>query len=156
MDWDACKAAFYVDGSLRDIYVHNTTAADWGKFLKYTSTLKTSYFRNGEPDQLPVQASKIFQEIQNSSLLLVVKLGNVNLNCHFFTEDDIELDIDPKEVTSQREFDAVVGVIVGIGKSLDMDVVLTDENSSEIKMARVQCCDRSGCIHRRLIEQPRN
>ncbi len=131
MDWDECKAAFYADGSLRDIYVHNTMAADWGKFLKYVSSLKTSCFRDGKPDQLPTQVPEIFKKSGISSLLLVIELGKVKLNCHFFTVDEIELDIDPKEVTSQQELDAVIDVLVGIGRSLSKDVFLTDENLPE-------------------------
>ena len=133
MDWDECKAAFYVDGSLRDIYIHNTTAADWNKFLTYTSTLKTSYSRQGEANQLPTQVTEIFEENDETSFGLVIELGKVKLNCHFFTVHEIELDIDPKEVTSQQDFDAVIDVFVGIGKSLDKDVVLTDENLPKSK-----------------------
>jgi hypothetical protein len=130
MDWDECKAAFYVDGTLRDIYVHYTTDADWGKFLTYASSLKTSFYRRGEPAQLPTQVSEIFEE---HSFFLVIELGKVSLKCHFFTVDEIELDIDPKEVTSQQELDAIIDVLVGIGKSLDKDVVLTDENCPDSK-----------------------
>ena len=83
MDWDECKAALYVDGSLRDIYVHNTTAADWERLLTYTSSLKTSYFHDGEPAQMPTQVTEIFEERDAASFLLVIEAGKVKLNCHF-------------------------------------------------------------------------
>lgn len=129
MDWKECKKAFYVDGSLRDIYVQNTTATDWGKFLDLVSSLKTASFRDGEPDNLPTQVAEIFEGTGEASLLLQIDLGKVKLNCHFFTIDEIELDVDPKEVTSQQELDAVIDVLVDVGKSLNKDVILTDENS---------------------------
>lgn len=131
MDWDDCKRAFYVDGSLRDVYVANTTVADWDIFLELVSSLKTASFINGEPEQIPTKAPEIFDKNGDVSFLLEIELGKVKLNCHFFTVDEIELDIDPKEVTSQQELDAVGDVLVEIGKSLNKDVVLTDENSPD-------------------------
>ncbi|WVX49221.1 hypothetical protein ROLI_023100 [Roseobacter fucihabitans] len=44
MDWQDCRKAFYVDGSLREIYVRDTTAADWDVFLDAVSSKITAYF----------------------------------------------------------------------------------------------------------------
>lgn len=129
MDWKDCKRAFYVDGSLRDIYVHGTTRVDWDQFLKLLSSLEAEGFVNGQLSQLPKQATEIFEQNGDTSFLAKFEISNVKLNCHFFTVDEIELDIDPKEVTSQQGLDAVVEILALIGKKLGKDVVLTDENT---------------------------
>ena len=53
------------------------------------------------------------------------------MHCHFFTTDEIELDLDPREVTSQGQLDAVLDFISNLGAALQRDVVLTEENSPE-------------------------
>ncbi|MDE1130055.1 MAG: hypothetical protein OSA49_00695 [Ascidiaceihabitans sp.] len=128
MDWQDCRKAFYLDGSLRDIYVRNTTAADWDVFLDAVSSKITATFVDGEPHPLPTQASEIFEIENKKSFLLEILLGQVKIKCHFFTEQEIELSIDPSEVTSQAELNAVVDVLTIIGCALGRDVILTDEN----------------------------
>jgi len=128
MDWQDCRKAFYVDGSLRDIYVQDTTVADWDVFLDAVSSKITATFVDGEPHPLPTQASEIFERSDGESFLLEINLGQVKMNSHFFTEEEIELDIDPSDVTSQTELDAIVDVLAVIGRALGRDVILTDEN----------------------------
>jgi len=128
VEWQDCREAFYVDGSLRDIYVRDTTLDDWDLFLGAVSSLLTATFVDGEPYPLPTQASEIFERSAETSFLLKIILGQAKMNCHFFTEEEIELDIDPSEVTSQVEFDAIVDVLSLIGSALGRDVILTDEN----------------------------
>jgi hypothetical protein len=129
MNWQDCAKAFYVDGSLRDIYVRDTRADDWDVFLGAVSSKMTASFVDGEPYPLPTAAKEIFSVNATKSFLLEIRLGQVIINCHFFTEVDIELDIDPSQVTSQAELDSIVEVIELVGRALGKDVVLTDENS---------------------------
>jgi hypothetical protein len=128
MDWQDCKKAFYVDGTLRDVYVRDTTAADWDVFLEAVSSKITATFIDGEPHPLPTHASEIFELNHEKSFLLEILLGQVKMLCYFFIEEEIELDIDPSEVTSQAELDAIVDVLALIGRALGRDVILTDEN----------------------------
>jgi hypothetical protein len=130
MEWQDCREAFYVDGSLRDIYVQDTTVDDWDLFLEAVSCLQTATFVDGDPYPLPTQASEIFERSGETSFLLKIILGQVKMNCHFFTKEEIELDIDPSEVTAQAELDAIVEVLAIVGSALGKDVILTDENVS--------------------------
>ncbi|ATG44065.1 hypothetical protein PhaeoP18_02313 [Phaeobacter piscinae] len=128
IDWQDCKGAFYVDGSLRDIYIQDTTASDWDVFLDAISSKTITTFVDGEPHPLPTQASEIFERNGDTFFLLEITLGQLKMNCHFFTEEEIELDIDPSEVTSQAELDAIIEVLALLGSTLGRDVILTDEN----------------------------
>ena len=49
----------------------------------------------------------------------------------FFTEDAIELDIDPREVLNQFNLDGILNFILEVGNLLRKDVILTDENCPE-------------------------
>jgi hypothetical protein len=44
-----------------------------------------------------------------------VRVGTVAVNCHFFSEKEIELDFDPTEVTSQLELDPLLAFLKQIG-----------------------------------------
>jgi len=49
----------------------------------------------------------------------------MQLNCHFFQNDDIELDLDPREVTGQAQLDALLEFMRDIGRTTSASVVLT-------------------------------
>lgn len=128
LDWDTCKKAFYIDGSLRDIYVQDTSGYDWVRFLELSSSLETTSFVNGKPAKLPQTVAEIFQKRDDAALLLTISLGDVKLNCHFFLQEEIELDFSPEQVGSQHELDALIGFLATLGRLLGKNVSLTDEN----------------------------
>ncbi len=128
MKWQDCAKAFNVDGSLRDIYVQDTTVVDWEVFLGAVSTMTTNLFVDGEPLPLPTEVKEIYRDNEKKSFLLEIHLGQVTVNCHFFTKDEIELDIDPAQVTTQTELDSIVAFLAVVGRALGKDVMLTDEN----------------------------
>lgn len=129
LEWAACKAAFAVDGSLRDIYVHSTTVDDWDRFLRAISEKPLTYTVDGAACPLPAKASTALERV--NAHLLTIKHGPLHLNCHFFAEEEIELDLDPREVTSQAAFDAVLGFMREIGTALGKRVVLTEESAAD-------------------------
>lgn len=78
---------------------------------------------------LPDRVEDLFGQFGTAALLLSFSLGKVGVNCHFFVKDEIELDIDPREVTSSLEVQALMAFIVELGQALEMDVSLTEEGS---------------------------
>jgi hypothetical protein len=61
-------------------------------------------FRDGEPIPLPELAAWVFAEREVASVTVSILSGTVTANCHFF--GDLELDVDPREVTSAAAFDS--------------------------------------------------
>jgi len=63
MQWENCKQAFHVDGSLRDIYVRETEIVDWEQFLLFIkkSQYKFRYSFSGAPTTIPKYALDIFK-----------------------------------------------------------------------------------------------
>jgi len=123
---------FEVDGSLRDIYVLNTSVLDWSRLLNLTPGLsRFAYFRDGEEAPLPTDASLIFEDADHSHLLRF-SLGGPTVNTHFFVEDEIEFDLDPSEITSQPDLDLVLKFFLSIGRKIERDVRITPENSANV------------------------
>lgn len=130
MKWIHCRDAFHQDGSLRDLLVLGTTENDWNELLSWvhTSGLGIRYTRDAEETTLPTRVVDIVGD-QLASHNLAIDLGGVILNCHFFTSDEIELDLDPRQVNSQADLDNVLNFMSALGSRLSRDVILTEENS---------------------------
>ena len=123
---------FEVDGSLRDIYVLNTSVTDWNRVLSMTPNLGAfTYFRDGEEATLPTDANLIFQDADHAHLLRI-SLGGPIIYTHFFVEDEIEFDLDPNEITSQSDLDLVLNFCASIGRGIGRDIRITAENSSDV------------------------
>src|SRR5262245_30449355 len=109
--WKTVRDEFAFDGSLRDIYVFGTSIADWQRMLDaFRSTGYTlTYFRADQPTGLPANAADAFPPPEECDRRLSVRFAGVLANCHFFTVEEIEFDIDPREVKGQQELNALFG-----------------------------------------------
>ena len=132
MEWTECSDAFHRDGSLRDIYVHGTTVQTWERFLSFlaSSPYELEYQSDGESKAIPLNAATVFADGEHSHNL-IIRLGQLDVCCHFFIPDEIELDIDPREVGSQQDLDAIMRLMSDIGSLLRLDVILTEENGPD-------------------------
>jgi hypothetical protein len=136
MEWEQIKSDFDWDGSWRDIYVLGTTIADWQTLLdtirhRYTPL---SFSRFGESCELPERAEEVPWEARGAFLSFAV--GGVQLNCHFFRSDEIEFDLDPRQVSGAREVNGLVEFMSCLGRRLGKAVVLTLENTQEAVILR--------------------
>jgi hypothetical protein len=58
-------------------------------------------------------------------------VGRIVVLCPFFTSDEIEFDIDPREATSQAALDELLGFLRRVGDSVGRAVMLSYENDSQ-------------------------
>jgi hypothetical protein len=129
--WNLVHDDLIYDGSLRDIYIRETTLDNWNQFLSVVrATKQYQYFVDGELTPLPAVAVDIFSK-RNYQKILSVWVGEVQLNCHFFAEGEIELDLDPQQVTNQESFDAIRQFMEQLAIAIQRSVLLTPENLSE-------------------------
>lgn len=130
---DILEEVFSRDGSLRDIYVCNSTAHDWQKFVTFVHEQKyqTTYELEGIETPLPHNFEEIHKRMGELHQLLSINVKSVRLNCHFFWIEEIELDLLPNEVNTEEQAEAVFEFMAEVGRALDKEVILTPENGRE-------------------------
>jgi hypothetical protein len=138
MDWQSIASAFEADGSLRDIYVLETSMAEWQKVCQALRKLQPPplFSIDGTEQPLPQDIADIFAGRSEHSPLLSVNVGELLINSHFFQDDEIEFDIDPKEVVSLRQVEDIAAFMQMLGDAADRTVILTTENTKEAVIAR--------------------
>lgn len=127
------QEVFYLDGSLRDIYVLGTSEDDWQALLTYLrmSPYPVEYLQGGEMlGSLPEHASDIFALRDENSPLSELRIDRdrLGLNCHFFTPDEIEFDLDPKDFQHEEQVASLLDFMRTIGRVLNKPIILTGEN----------------------------
>jgi hypothetical protein len=136
---DTFADAFFVDGSLRDIIVSNTTIDDWeSMYREFTVREFDMIFECGDSNTLPQNLSK-FLEIRgphDQCPRLRVIAGANKFSCFFYCQDEIEFDLNPRDVTSEDEFLKVIDFMRTIGACLAKDVILTEESAHDYVLIR--------------------
>jgi hypothetical protein len=136
---DKFADAFYVDGSLRDIIVSNTTIDDWEKL--YDELKAGQYdltYECGGSHSLAPNVREIFVKrgMHDTCPALSLKLGANTLNCFFRCEEEIEFDLAPRDVSSEEEVWRITDFMRTVGKRLGKDVCLTEENAHDFELIR--------------------
>jgi hypothetical protein len=138
MEWEKLKdKVYYWDGAWLDIYVKNTSPEDWKIWIDYVNSTYDISFNNGKADK---KEDKISFDAVNAywagttDLMsdAVIKVGAVNIKCHFFEDTEIENDLDPGEVVSMEEHNQLVKYIADISNLLQKPVFITPENIHDI------------------------
>lgn len=131
--WDRCRMGFEWDGSLRDIYVLNASIEDWGTFVHALPSMsyRTEFLIDDEAAILPATTMALFERRADHTPLLRLYAGPVMLCCHFFSDQELEFDLDPREVHGISEFRKVLDFMRTLGEVLDKPVILTPENERE-------------------------
>ncbi len=138
MDWDQAGSDFLPDGALRDIYVLNVTIDDWQAVVDIVRDLDPPpvYMVDIKPVPLPERVEDIFAVRPNASPMLSFMRANAQLNCHFFSQDEIEFDLDPAEVAEAEDLFAVAEFMETIGWRTGKTVILTQENTRKNPILR--------------------
>jgi hypothetical protein len=130
MDWQAVRDAFAWDGALRDIYVFNAQPSGWDILLGYlrTSEWSLDYSLGRVPTNLPESVGELFAQRQEQDPVLRICRSGITLDCHFFASSEIELDLDPREITGPDQLSCVLDLMQDVGKLFAKPVHLTPEN----------------------------
>jgi hypothetical protein len=131
---------FYVDGSLRDIYIIEANLNDWQTFLNWVESTEyeVNLYIDGEEEPFEnCKASRLFEVKKRHKLLLSISFKGVLINCHFFSEDEMEFDIDPKQVKGIVEAGVVIKFMKKLSSIFCKESFLTLENSPEYPLVTV-------------------
>lgn len=136
-DWNKIKdEVYYWDGSWRDIYVLDSTQEDWDKWIELINQNYQVEFNNGRTEQKEDRINKqvVFDYWAGNTNLLnnaTIKIGNIIIKCYFFTEHEIENDIDPREIVTADEHKMLLDYLISVSNALSKRVVLTAESQPE-------------------------
>lgn len=129
--WNEIKSELVSDGSLRDIYILDTNIDDWNSFIQGVKQTKFNHdFFYGEiKEELPksFQSIKSLQE-NNSTILTIFLEAGIQVKCHFFIDEEIEMDIDPREISNESAFNVLLSFLHWLAEYLKKTVYLTYEN----------------------------
>ena len=138
LKWKENQWPFLVDGSLKDIYVHDTVIEDWEKVIDFLNQNYTLRYGNNISDIISNQidkkyANKLLQNTKENVIgkLVSIDVGPLKVNCHFFGEDEIEFDMDPREIHRCEGIDELEHFMLQLSNLLNKQVILTEENDPE-------------------------
>jgi len=132
MRWNDVAFAFEVDGSLQDIYAYDTTIAHWDILLRLSNEIsQVAYECDGKNITLPSSTDALLDD-RTRTHCLKIDLGGPIANAHFFTAEEIELDLDPRQIRSQIDLDAVLNFCSRLSHEIKRDVMITAENTLDI------------------------
>ncbi len=132
MTWSQAAEDFAPDGSLRDIYVRNVSGEDWESAYRWLVGMYPNVFtRDGIQIDPPASVEFIWQDRAVAFNRLTLDVGGLRVNCYFFQSNDLELDLRPEEVVNDERFAALTGLMEGLGRLVDKNVVLTYQNGKD-------------------------
>ena len=143
MTWNDLKNTIYNwDGSLLDIYIQNTTSQDWETWVSIVNKKFKINWYNGVTDQdcNSIDFSVIKQFWSGKTDLTstaVVHVGNTTVKAHFFTQEEIENDIDPREFKSIEDHNNLIDYLKELSKKLNKEVIVTPEDYSQLILIKV-------------------
>ena len=131
--WATCKEDFRGDGSLRDIYITPATPADWQALYPVLRAYSgAEYSVDGVVQPPPDSVEQAFAVRPSGSPMLRFSVGRVIIVFHFFSEEEVECDFVPTEITSQGDLDALLAFVRRLGDTTRRRVVITPENGREL------------------------
>jgi hypothetical protein len=136
MNWRNVKHLFEWDGAWLDIYVFDTNAEAWQQLMDAlrTSPYALTFRVDGETQPFPQHVSEVFAQREQANTLLNIQANGLTINCHFFRYEEIEIDINPREVQDEEAFSVVTDFMRFVGQRLRKRAVLTPENGADIPL----------------------
>jgi hypothetical protein len=153
-NWNDIQWIFEPDGSLRDIYVQDVSLIEWEKLIDHlNANFNLTYSGTAKIEKKYVLEYLQDKSGEMESKSLTIHLEQIKVNCYFFLAEQIEFDIDPKEVNSLRDFEKIENFMTSISETLQEQITLTEENHPEFPLFKI---DTKNKINKILTEEEAN
>ena len=137
-NWDEIKWIFEPDGSLIDIYVQNVKIEDWIILINYLNANHIVKYgplgENKETNKIDLDYLIHLLNDKTGELelkIVSIIIDDIIINLHFFSIDEIEFDIDPKEIYSFDNYNKILDFMNKVSELLNKPLILSGENYSE-------------------------
>jgi hypothetical protein len=133
MKWQEIQnSVYYKDGSLRDVYIHETTFGDWIKWINYVNeNYKIKFYNRLNEITLDKidfnEVVKYWKKENQEGISASINVNGINLMCYFNLESEIELDFTPKEIIDIEAHNALINFFKACSTILHKPVVVTAE-----------------------------
>lgn len=128
MRWEDVAEELAFDGGFLDVVVFDVDIGHWRRLYDAIGAWgpPRTYFadRVHEVDA-PRTVDEIFHLDERGLLLLQV--GGLELHCHFYDDNRIEFDLDPREFQGQAELDALLSFLRLVADATGREAVLVPE-----------------------------
>ena len=127
---------FEDEGLLRDIYVLNTKITDWKKWVDIVNENYSVEFYNGQTKATENKINfKVVQDYMTGKTDLLnsatINLNGIDINCHFFTDQEIENNVDPIQIKTIEDHNRLLDYLQTVSTALNKRIILTPENSRD-------------------------
>jgi hypothetical protein len=96
------------------------------------SPFELFYSLHGRPTALPKTFSEVMADGSCAASRLMVGLSeDFTADCYFFTPEEIEFSLDPRQICGEHELGQLLAFITQIGLAVNKSVLLTLENCRE-------------------------
>ena len=93
---------------------------------------------DGESSPLPDTYLEAMTRGRDAAANLSIPVGDGVVNCHFFDDTELELDIRPSDYQTEESWDALSSFLQGLADNLKREVIMTAENTQERVHIRYQ------------------
>ena len=137
-NWENINWIFESDGSLRDIYIQNTSIEDWAKLIDLlNSDYKVTYFLENK-----INKKEVFKYFEDEtghaeSSTISINVENIKISCHYFFVEQIEFDIAPSQIKTKSDFEKILSFMTKISLTLGKQVTLTGENQANYPFIKI-------------------
>jgi hypothetical protein len=123
-------------------YVLNTSVNDLEKWTDLVNGKYLIQFYDARIDSTTDKISfkaieETWTEGNRELVFATVKVGTININCHFYGHGEIENDIDPREFKSLTDHDNLINYLKELSNLLYKEVIVTNENTKDSILIRV-------------------
>lgn len=144
LNWSDVNWIFEPEGSLRDIYIKNVRAEDWIVLIDHLNQNYVVKFGSYGENKIINKIDKeyILQYFSDQTAEMETKsasifIDKIMINLHFFSDEEIEFDIDPKEINSNSDLEAIIQFMNNMSQILKKEVILTGEGENEYPLITV-------------------
>ncbi|PGM53854.1 hypothetical protein [Bacillus sp. AFS053548] len=137
---EVINEVFFVDGSLRDIYVFKVDINGWLRLyeLVHRSPWNITLYIDGQISEYENKTVyMLFKEKENHSIMMTININGILFNCYFFSDTEIEFDIDPNEIKSETDVKKVFEFMKKISMVLGKESILTVESDPDNPLVTV-------------------
>jgi hypothetical protein len=137
MSWSSISQMDDEESLLLDLYVPGAGLNGWRAFVDF---VRTGHFpfdvsRGNESVDLPSHVEAFFVGPDEPMWMLRLHVGHIDVHCYFFTEDEIELDLLSRDVTTDAEAEVLFALMLKIADAVGRECRLTNENDIEHPLA---------------------